>query len=724
MKNLIYIILFLNSFNGIAQKYADKAYYLVDSLVLEELTEGDKKLIDNSLKKYHSAKEDSSQINALNDICENMMHDDWSKFQFYQYELIKKSLKINKTKALKKSLANSLNNIGFIYRGQGDLPKALEYFHKSLKIKEEIGDKSGIATSLNNIGFIYDNQGDIPKALEYFHKSLKIKEEIGGKSGIATSLNNIGFIYSTQGDLPKAVEYFHKSLKIQEEIGDKSGIATSLNNIGTIYGNQGDLPKAVEYHHKSLNIQEEIGNKNGIATSLNNIGYLYMIQEDLPQSFEYYHKSLKIYEEIGDKEGIAYGLNNIGNIELKKGNDSGIAAAKQHLLKALEIAQEIGYPDLISNASRNLSKVYEKQGKGMLALEMHQLHIKMRDSINNEATLKASIQQEAKYAYEKVQAVKDAAHEKQLAIEKEAKAKQQVITYATGGGLGLVAIFLLFVMNRLKVTRKQKAVIEEQKDIVEMAHQEIKDSITYAKRIQNAILPAVKLVKEYLKESFILYQPKDVVAGDFYWMEQVAPAGNNNETKVLFAAADCTGHGVPGAMVSVVCNNALNRSVREYGLTDPGEILNKTREIVVAEFEKSEEEVKDGMDIALCSLEGNKLQYAGAHNPLWIIRNGAIIETKANKQPIGQFDHPKPYTTHSFDLEPGDAIYIFSDGYVDQFGGEKGKKLKSKAFRELLLSIQDKAMEEQKTIIDEAFNSWKGDFEQIDDVCVIGVKIG
>jgi serine phosphatase RsbU (regulator of sigma subunit) len=278
-------------------------------------------------------------------------------------------------------------------------------------------------------------------------------------------------------------------------------------------------------------------------------------------------------------------------------------------------------------------------------------------------------------------------------------------------------------MNRLKVTRKQKAVIEEQKDIVEMAHQEIKDSITYAKRIQNAILPPIKVVKEYLQESFILYQPKDVVAGDFYWLESVAPTGKNKEPKVLFAAADCTGHGVPGAMVSVVCNNALNRSVREYGLTDPGEILNKTREIVVAEFEKSEEEVKDGMDIALCSLEGNKLQYAGAHNPLWIIRNGAIIETKANKQPIGQFDNPEPYTTHSFDLLQGDAIYIFSDGYVDQFGGEKGKKFKSRAFRELLLSIQDKAMEEQKTIIDEAFNSWKGDFEQIDDVCVIGVRI-
>jgi serine phosphatase RsbU (regulator of sigma subunit) len=242
------------------------------------------------------------------------------------------------------------------------------------------------------------------------------------------------------------------------------------------------------------------------------------------------------------------------------------------------------------------------------------------------------------------------------------------------------------------------------------------DSINYAKRIQSAILPPTKLVKEYLPESFILFKPKDIVAGDFYWME-------HKEDKVLFAACDCTGHGVPGAMVSVVCNNGLNRSVREYGLTDPAEILDKTREIVISEFEKSEDEVKDGMDIALCSLEGNTLKYAGAHNPLWIIRNGEIIETKANKQPIGKFDKQLPYTSHTFELEKGDSIYIFSDGYVDQFGGEKGKKFKPKTFRNLLLSIQDKTMEEQRFLIDKAFEEWRDNLEQVDDVCVIGVRI-
>jgi serine phosphatase RsbU (regulator of sigma subunit) len=244
----------------------------------------------------------------------------------------------------------------------------------------------------------------------------------------------------------------------------------------------------------------------------------------------------------------------------------------------------------------------------------------------------------------------------------------------------------------------------------------VQDSIRYAKRIQSAILPPNREIDEKLPNSFVLYKPKDIVAGDFYWLESV-------DDTVLFAAADCTGHGVPGAMVSVICNNGLNRSVREYNLHDPALILNKTRELVVSEFAKSEEEVKDGMDIALCSLKGNLLSYAGAHNPLWIIRNGELLETKANKQPIGQFDLPEPYTTHTFELQAGDSFYIFSDGYPDQFGGEKGKKFKTANFKKLLLSIQEESMTRQKELLDKAFEDWKGDLDQLDDVCVIGVRI-
>ena len=263
---------------------------------------------------------------------------------------------------------------------------------------------------------------------------------------------------------------------------------------------------------------------------------------------------------------------------------------------------------------------------------------------------------------------------------------------------------------------RQKEEIEKQKEEVEVAHKEIRDSIDYAKRIQSAILPPLKLVKEYLPASFILYKPKDVVAGDFYWME-------HKKDVVLFAAADCTGHGVPGAMVSVVCNNGLNRSVREYGLTDPGKILDKTREIIIEEFEKSEEDVQDGMDISLCALSGQTLKWAGAYNPLWVIRNGEILETKPNKQAIGKVDNPEPFSTHILELEKGDAIYIFTDGFQDQFGGERGKKFKSINFKKVLLTIQAESMEKQKELLLKAFIDWKGNQEMVDDVCVIGVRI-
>jgi serine phosphatase RsbU (regulator of sigma subunit)/Tfp pilus assembly protein PilF len=711
---------------------------LVDSLVLDELAEGDKELLKASLKEYHSAKDDTSKVNALDVICDNMMHEDWIKYQFFQYNLILKKLKTQSSKTiikqLKISLSSALNNIGLIYKQQGDFPLALEYYNKALEIRKDIGDTLGISFSYHNIGNIHKNQGDIPLALEYFAKSLKIKEEAGDKLGIASSYNSIGNVHGDQGDIPLALEYFAKSLKIREEIGDKRGIAFSHNNIGNFQEAKGEFSLALEHFTKALIIRKEIGKKSEIAQSYNSIGLIHGKQGNFPLSLEYFTKALEIREKINDKSSMANSYHNIGYLYYKQGNTS---LALKYELKAFALVKKIGFPNGIKSTTNLLSKIYEAQGKGMEALEMYKLHIQMKDSMNNEATQKATAQQQAKYEYEKQKAIDDAQHDKLLAIEQEEKEKQQILTGATAGGLGLVVVFLIFVFNRLRVTKKQKHIIEiqkqeveQQKEVVELAHseleeknQEIMDSITYAKRIQSAILPTAKVVKEYLQESFILYKPKDIVAGDFYWMESVAPTGENKETTVLFAAADCTGHGVPGAMVSVVCNNALNRSVREHGLSTPGEILTKTREIVIQEFEKSEEDVKDGMDIALCSLEGNQLEYAGAHNPLWLIRNGEIIETKANKQPIGQFDNPEPYTTHSFELQQGDAIYIFSDGYVDQFGGEKGKKFKAKAFRELLLSVQEKSMEEQKTIIDEAFETWRGNLEQIDDVCVIGVRV-
>lgn len=279
------------------------------------------------------------------------------------------------------------------------------------------------------------------------------------------------------------------------------------------------------------------------------------------------------------------------------------------------------------------------------------------------------------------------------------------------------------VAARTETIEKQKTELASQYQLLKEHSQEIKDSITYAKRIQTALLPSESYFRQNFPDSFVLYKPKDIVAGDFYWLESL------NDT-VIFAAADCTGHGVPGAMVSVLCNNGLNRAVREFGLSDPGAILNKTRELVIAEFQKSKEQVRDGMDIALCTIEKDhsgeliSLKYAGAHNPLWIIRKGEqeVEEIKGDKQPIGNYSDQKPFQTHEIKLQKGDTVYVFSDGFSDQFGGAREKKFKAKNFKKLLLSVQNEPMERQVALIDEAFENWRGQLEQLDDVCVIGVR--
>ena len=274
---------------------------------------------------------------------------------------------------------------------------------------------------------------------------------------------------------------------------------------------------------------------------------------------------------------------------------------------------------------------------------------------------------------------------------------------------------LFFVLNKFS---KSKNIITKQKELLEEKQNEITESLKYALRIQTAILPAQKTVKQYLENSFIIYKPKDIVAGDFYWLEKV-------NDLVLFAACDCTGHGVPGAMVSVVCYNALNRAVREFGLTQPAEILNKTSEIVKENFFNSEEDIKDGMDISLCAfnIKTNKLEWAGANNPLWLIYNQELIETKADKQSIGNSEDNKPFTNHYFTLKTGENIYIFSDGFQDQFGGEREKKFSKRRFKELLLTLQNLTIQTQGIVIEKFIIDYMKETEQTDDILVMGVKV-
>jgi len=569
----------------------------------------------------------------------------------------------------------------------------------------------------------YDH-GYYPAALTHLFASLKIYENINHKYNIAAVRTTIGLVYYFQGNYDEALKNHFIVLKIYEESADKSGLAMAYNNIGIVYTDQGKLDEALKNHQASLKIKLDLGeNKSGIAASYNNIGRVLYKQKKFEEAQKNNIICLKLYEEMEDKEGIALSYFNLGDVSIqqKKYND-----AEAYLLKAKTISEETHYKANLKFIYSSLTELFEAKKDYKKAYESHKLYIVYRDSLVNEETKEQTLQQQMTYDFEKKEAVAKVEHQKEIENQKslaeEKSRKQNLIIIFVAIGLLLVLVFAGFIFRSLRVTRKQKHIIEQQKHIVEEHQKEIIDSITYAKRLQQAILPSNAEIRKHIPNYFILYQPKDIVAGDFYWMHIV-------DNLVFIAAADSTGHGVPGAMVSVVCSNALNRSVDEFKLRETGKILDKTRELVLETFAKSGEEIKDGMDISLVCINkiNNKISWSGANNPLWIIRKNEndlieLYEVKANKQPIGKTDNPMPFTTHTLELNVGDVLYLMTDGYADQFGGPKGKKHKYKALEEKLVATNHLSLHQQCEELTVAFDNWKGDLEQVDDVTIIGIR--
>ena len=684
-----------------------------------------------------------------------------------------KSIKISKELNNKGRISTTLYNIGLLYYNQSDIPNALEYFNKSIKIDEELGDKKGISYSLNIIGIIFERQGDYSKAIDYYNRSLKILEEIGDKGAISGSLNNIGIIYSEQGDMAKALEYFNKSIDMYKEIGDKSGISLSLNNIGDVYMTQANnaevlldnaksdslITIALDYFNRSLAIREEIGDKNGISASLNSIGLIYMKHNKYDKALEYLSRSLKLTEELKDKSGISVSLINLGKLYLK-GHES--QKALKYALRAYDLAKEIGYVQDIRDAAKLLDEVYSALGNYKLSRYYFGEYIEMRDSVTKAENQKLVQKKYFQYQYEKKAATDSIAHSKALEIKnieigrKDAESKKQkIIISFVVSGLILLAIIAVLILRSLRITKKQKNIIEEQKNLVEeknfmlnqqneeiaaqrdeieiqrdlvthqkeqieFIHNEVSQSIDYATRLQSAILPGFEFIKEVISEQFVIYKPKDKVSGDFYWWSVV-------EDHLIISVADCTGHGVPGAFMSMLGISFLREIVVKEYMTNPGIILKRMRkEIIQALKQKGTEgEQKDGMDMALISIEKGTLemQFAGANNPIYIVRNCELIEIKGDKMPIAIHLRMDPFKINNFQLMKGDCIYMFTDGFADQFGGPRGRKYMYKQFKEVLVKNSDKPMAEQKEILAKSFEIWKGDGEQIDDITVVGIKI-
>ncbi|MBK9192406.1 MAG: tetratricopeptide repeat protein [Crocinitomicaceae bacterium] len=647
-------------------------------------SEEDKKYVDSCLNDYHKVTDDTSRVQSLMGIVNNVWNDNvWPVYNRYIMHSILNSPPQNRSDAenkyLKKALAETINNEGFYYRNVGNIPLALELYHKSLKLLEELHDSVSMSYLYNNLGAIYQFQESYEMSLKYHQKSLDIKIAMKDSALMSYTFNNIGVVYQRMDSTNISMEYFRKGLDLFLKNNDIRGASRAYYNLG--------------------------------------FGYAYMDSFELAKM--YYEKSLAGYLSYEDEEGISMTSSGLGALEVKMKN---YELAKKYAETGLKYAQELGHPDLIKNNSFVLYVVAKNTGDYKTALEMRNLEITMGDSLDNRAYIKQSADAEAKYEFEKQQAIKDTEHQaeidKQQAISDAAKRTQNIIIIAISAGLLIVIIFSVFLTNRFRVTQKQKKIIEEQKHEVEEKNKEILDSIRYAKRIQNAILPSMDAMNKALKNGFVLFKPKDVVAGDFYWMEQV-------DNKVYFAAADCTGHGVPGAMVSVVCSNALSKALLEENADSTGNLLDRTRDIVINRLAKSGEEMKDGMDISLCAIDYDKmeLQWSGANNPLWIIRDNELIEYKADKQPVGMHSAMKSFTTHTISILKDDFLYVMTDGFQDQFGGENGKKFKAAKLKEKILAFKNTAMEEQCKLLDLEFENWRKGFEQIDDVCIIGVRI-
>jgi serine phosphatase RsbU (regulator of sigma subunit) len=588
-------------------------------------------------------------------------------------EAYEKSVEIDYAYGKGRGLIN-LGMRSFIMLHNYDL--AMQQLTEAISILKELDEKQWVANAMLTVAIISTSSAKSETALFHAIRAVDFYDNnsVDDFEDRVMAYYTIGTVYKDIRKYDECVRYYTKGMNIPgvEKTMWGGRIMAGLSNV---FVEQERYDEAIELSLRSLKVLDEQSNPIGQSRVLNDIGIIYKKQKDYQNALDYFFRSLEIRERGHLKQFVLSSLTEIAAVYSEIGETG---KAIDYLKRAEETAIEINQPNKLAKIYSDIGAIYKASGQFNLALEYVEKFIAITSEIHLEERNK------------KIENLQNS-----LLQEKEQE-----------------------------IERLRNVELKNAYDVISEKNKEILDSINYAKRIQAAILPPARLWNEALPESFVLYKPKDIVAGDFYWLER-------RDDQVLFAAADCTGHGVPGALVSVICNNGLNRSVREYGLTDPGLILDKTREIIVAEFEKSEDEVKDGMDISLGSLwisdDGSRaiLLWSGANNPLWIIRGGSgeFEEIKPDKQPIGKFAAARPFTTHEVLLTKGDTLYIFTDGYQDQFGGEKGKKFRASELKELLLASQNKNMVAQKKILDDAFEKWKGNLEQIDDVCVIGVRI-
>ncbi|MBI3511106.1 MAG: SpoIIE family protein phosphatase [Bacteroidetes bacterium] len=575
-------------------------------------------------------------------------------------------------------------NVANVYVSKTDYHSASEYAIRSLKQQESVHNNFGVAVSNLTLGNISYNQGDVNSALDYYEIAYRLNK--ASKKNIevsAVALGNIGGMFISLKQYDSALYYYRLSAGDFINAGMYLRLGSNYDNLGTVWKDKGNTDSALWYFRHALSLDYKYDNAVSACKALRSIGGLYEDGNMPDSSIFYFNKSLAIstkLKTLDDELGVLYELSN--DYEMKKDLASALRYARRYteLSDSLHDAEKAGVVE-------QLKMVNELDKKD------HDLQIAQERQKVSEARQKVS----------------------------DEKYQRNVIVFSFMGIVGVIIVVVLLIMYRLK--RKNNSLLEKKNEEISAQKNEMMSSIQYAKRIQEAIFPPKELKYKLFPDAFVLLLPRDIVSGDFYWFAE-------KNGKKFMAAVDCTGHGVPGAFMSMIGNAFLNEIVLEKGITSAGKILDELRGMIIASLKQKgqEEESKDGMDLALLVFDekNNSAEFAGANNPLWICRNGSMSmeEIKGDKQPIGFYSgEAKPFLSHRINLGKGDALYVFTDGYADQFGGQLGKKFRYKPLQELFINVSAEPMRMQEKILLGTFEKWKGNLEQVDDVLVIGVRV-
>jgi serine phosphatase RsbU (regulator of sigma subunit) len=612
--------------------------------------------------------------------------------------------------------------ICWAFLNQAQFDSAEVWAEKFYEAGEKLSSDKFRAEALYMKGISLARRGGYdPEAVEAQTKAIELYQKEENYSGQGFAYLMIGFVYYNQVDYPTAKTFWLKSRDMFNKANDERGLANVYTNLGAIEEMDSNYVAAENLYRQALSIFEGRRSNGGIATCLSALANIKMVQyaqskDSLERkqlslaAYEYLMEGLKRRRESGNFDGVVNQWHSIGTYYLNIGNadlaiiygDSTLQAGLAHDAK-----------DDTRDAYALLSEAYALKGDYENAYKHLQLGESMDDSLRGAEVANKTASVIAEYEAAQVQ--------KQVEYDKKIS---RFITISVAGGLLLTLALCVVAYRAYRKSKKFSAQLASQNEIISQKNADITDSIQYSRRIQEALLPDAKQVKKILGDAFVFYKPKDIISGDFYWLQE-------KQDKVFFMAADCTGHGVPGALMSMIGTTLLDESIGEKQLDQPGAILDDVRTGIIRSLKQQDEsgeegKTKDGMDGALCMFDrtARQLYFAGAYNPLWVVRNGEVLEYKGDKFPVGiSGTELRSFTTHKVETKSGDMIYVFTDGYVDQFGGDKGKKLKYSGLKELLIECSGLPAGEQNAVLEKHFSAWKGDLEQVDDVCVIGVRI-